>query len=110
MEWYCAVFNSDKVSSAIGAQVLYERLCEGDESLVGDIEIIDEFYNELMKKTKAVKCNKCRGYIIISTEFENAEFINAEFINAEFINEVVMKLAKKHGLSFYEPQNMVYVF
>ncbi|ALP90710.1 MULTISPECIES: hypothetical protein [Clostridium] len=100
MEWYCAVFNSDKVSSAIGAQVLYERLCEGDESLVGDIEIIDEFYNELMKKTKAVKCNKCRGYIIISTEFENAEFIN----------EVVMKLAKKHGLSFYEPQNMVYVF
>lgn len=100
MEWYCAVFNSDKVSSAIGAQVLYERLCEGDESLVGDIEIIDEFYNELMKKTKVVKCNKCRGYIIISTEFENAEFIN----------EVVMKLAKKHGLSFYEPQNMVYVF
>lgn len=100
MEWYCAVFNSDKVNSAIGAQVLYERLCEGDESLVGDIEIIDEFYNELMKKTKAVKCNKCRGYIIISTGFENAEFIN----------EVVMKLAKKHGLSFYEPQNMVYVF
>ena len=100
MEWYCAVFNSDKVNSAIGAQVLYERLCEGDESLVGDIEIIDEFYNELMKKTKAVKCNKCRGYIIISTEFENAEFIN----------EVVMKLAKKHGLSLYEPQNMVYVF
>ncbi|WP_195980203.1 hypothetical protein [Clostridium butyricum] len=100
MEWYCAVFNSDKVNSAIGAQVLYERLCEGDESLVGDIEIIDEFYNELMKKTKDVKCNKCRGYIIISTEFENAEFIN----------EVVMKLAKKHGLSFYEPQNMVYVF
>ncbi|WP_455792210.1 hypothetical protein [Clostridium butyricum] len=100
MEWYCAVFNSDKVNSVIGAQVLYERLCEGDESLVGDIEIIDEFYNELMKKTKAVKCNKCRGYIIISTEFENAEFIN----------EVVMKLAKKHGLSFYEPQNMVYVF
>lgn len=100
MEWYCAVFNSDKVNSEIGAQVLYERLCEGDESLVGDIEIIDEFYNELMKKTKAVKCNKCRGYIIISTEFENAEFIN----------EVVMKLAKKHGLSFYEPQNMVYVF
>ncbi|MGG7145527.1 hypothetical protein ACQPVA_01935 [Clostridium butyricum] len=100
MEWYCAVFNSDKVNSAIGAQVLYERLCEGDESLVGDIEIIDEFCNELMKKTKAVKCNKCRGYIIISTEFENAEFIN----------EVVMKLAKKHGLSFYEPQNMVYVF
>ena len=100
MEWYCAVFNSDKVSSPAGAQVLYERLCEGDDSLVGDIDIIDEFYDDLMKKTNLVKCNKCKGYIIMSTDFENAEFIN----------DLVKDLAKKHGLSFYEPQNMVYVF
>lgn len=100
MEWYCVVFNSDKVSGAAGAQILYEKLCEGEESLVGDTELIDEFYNELMKKTNLVKCNKCRGYIIITTEFENAEFIN----------ELVMELAKKHGISFYEPQNMIYVF
>ena len=100
MEWYCTVFNSDKVSSAVGAQVLYERLCEGDDSLVGDIDIIDEFYEDIIKKTKLVKCNKCRGYIIMSTDFENAEFIN----------DLVKDLAKKHGLSFYEPQNMVYVF
>lgn len=69
MEWYCAVFNSDKVSSAAGAQILYERLCEGDDSLM-------------------------------STDFENAGFIN----------DLVKKLAKKHGLSFYEPQNMVYQY
>lgn len=100
MEWYCAVFNSDKVSSVAGAQVLYERLCEGDDSLVGDIDIIDEFYEDIIKKTNLVKCNKCRGYIIMSTDFENAEFIN----------DLVKDLAKKHGLSFYEPQNMVYVF
>lgn len=65
MEWYCAVFNSDKVSSAIGAQVLYERLCEGDESLVGDIEIIDEFYNDLEKIDVPMDKNKGKGFVII---------------------------------------------
>ena len=44
MDWYCAVWNSDSVSSAVGAQVLYEMLCEGDTSLVGDIDLIDDFY------------------------------------------------------------------
>jgi len=100
MEWYCAVFNSDKVSSAAGAQILYEKLCEGDDSLVGDIDLIENFYEDLIKQSKIVKCNKCRGYVIISTDFENAEFVN----------DVVKILAKKHGLSFYEPQNMVYIF
>ena len=100
MEWYCAVFNSDKISSAAGAQILYEKICEGDDSLVGDIDLIEDFYEELIKKSKLVKCNKCRGYVIISTDFENAEFVN----------DLVKNLAKKYGLSFYEPQNMVYIF
>ena len=100
MEWYCAVFNSDNVSSAAGAQILYEKLCEGDDSLVGDIDLIENFYEDLIKQSKIVKCNKCRGYVIISTDFENAEFVN----------DVVKTLAKKHGLSFYEPQNMVYQY
>lgn len=101
MEWFCAVFNTDKVSSAAGAQVLYERLCEGDSSLVGDIEdIIDGFHDELMKKTSCVNCNKFKGYIIIGCEFKDAEYIN----------DLVRELAKKHGLSFYEPQNMTYQY
>ena len=100
MEWYCAVFNSDNVSSAAGAQILYEKLCEGDDSLVGDIDLIENFYEDLIKQSKIVKCNKCGGYVIISTDFENAEFVN----------DVVKTLAKKHGLSFYEPQNMVYQY
>ena len=100
MEWYCAVFNNDNVSSAAGAQILYEKLCEGDDSLVGDIDLIENFYEDLIKQSKIVKCNKCRGYVIISTDFENAEFVN----------DVVKTLAKKHGLSFYEPQNMVYQY
>lgn len=101
MEWFCAVFNTDKVNSAAGAQVLYERLCEGEDSLVGDIEdIIDKFYNELMMRASYVECNKFKGYIIIGCQFKDAEYIN----------DLVMDLAKKHGLSFYEPQNMTYQF
>lgn len=101
MEWFCAVFNSDKVNSAIGAQVLYEKLCEGDSSLVGDLEdIIDSFCTELMTRTSCVQCNKFKGYVIIACEFKDAEFIN----------DLVMELAKKHGLSFYEPQNMTYQY
>lgn len=101
MEWFCAVFNSDKVNSVIGAQILYEKLCEGDNSLVGDIEdIVDKFYEELMSRTSCIQCNKFKGYVMIACEFKNAEFVN----------DVVKELAKKHGLSFYEPQNMTYQY
>ncbi|MDO5516531.1 MAG: hypothetical protein Q4F66_03180 [Clostridium sp.] len=101
MEWFCAVFNSDKVNSAIGAQILYEKLCEGDSSLVGDLEdIIDKFCNELMSRASYVHFNKFKGYVIIACEFKDAEFIN----------DLVMDLSKKNGLSFYEPQNMTYQF
>lgn len=101
MEWFCVVFNTDKVNSAVGAQVLYEKLCEGDDSLVGDIEdIIDGFCNELTSKASFVQFNKFKGYVIIGCEFKDAEFIN----------DLVIELAKKHGLSFYEPQNMTYQY
>lgn len=100
MDWYCVVFNSDKVSSAIGAQVLYERLCEGDTSLVGDIDIIDKFYEDLTNNLKCIQSNKGVGYVIMSCDYNDAEFVN----------DTVKELAKKHGLSYYEPQNMFYQF
>lgn len=101
MEWFCAVFNTDKVNNAIGAQILFEELCEGNDSLVGNLEdIIDEFCNELTSKTSSIQYNKFKGYVIIGCKFEDAEFING----------LVMELAKKHGLSFYEPQNMTYQY
>lgn len=100
MEWYCAVWNSDKVSNAMGAQFLYEQLCEGDTSLVGDIDIIDEFYEELLSRKEKIESNKGEGFVIIGCDLENAEHID----------ELVKDIAKKHGLSYYEPQNMTYVY
>lgn len=100
MDWYCAVWNSDQVNSEMSAQFIYEKLCEGDTSLVGDIDIIDEFYEDLMGRNVKINAHKGEGFVIISCDFENAEFVN----------EVTQIIAKGHGLSFYEPQNMTYVF
>ncbi|CDM70402.1 hypothetical protein CM240_3285 [Clostridium bornimense] len=65
MDWYCAVWNSDEVSGVISANNLYERLCIGDTSQVGDIEIIDEFYNDLEKIDVPMDKNKGKGFVII---------------------------------------------
>lgn len=100
MDWYCAVWNCDEVNSEMAAQYIYEKLCEGDTSLVGDIDIIDEFYEDLMNRNIKINANKGNGFVIIACDFDNAEYIN----------ELVQKLAKSHGLSFYEPQNMIYIF
>lgn len=100
MEWYCLVFNSDKVSSAAGAQYLYEAICEGDFSLVGDISIIDEFYDDLLSKANGLQVNKGKGFVIIG----------CDMVMAEKTHDLVQSLAKTHGLSYYEPQNMTYSF
>lgn len=100
MDWYCAVWNSDSVSSEVGAQVLYEMLCQGDTSLVGDIEVIKEFYDELLLKSLPIQAHKGKGFVIISCNFDYAEYID----------EKVQGIAKLHGLSYFEPQNLTYVF
>lgn len=100
MDWYCAVFNSDKVSNAMGAQILYDMLCEGNDSLVGDIEFIDDFYNDLMSKNFKITADKGKGFVIVGCNLEDAEYLN----------DLIQILAKKHGLSYYEPQNLTYVF
>lgn len=100
MEWYCAVWNSDKVSNVMGAQFLYEQLCQGEDSLVGDIGIIDEFFEDLILKGEKLDVNKGKGFVIIGCLLEDAEKID----------NLVNGLAKQHGLSYYEPQNMTYIF
>ena len=100
MDWYCAVWNSDSVNSAVGAQVLYEMICEGDTSLVGDIDLIHEFYEELNSKKFNIEVNKGKWFVIIGCSFEDAEYLN----------EIIPQIAKVHGLSYFEPQNMTYIF
>ena len=100
MDWYCAVWNSDSVSSAAGAQVLYEMLCEGNTSLVGYIDLIDIFYKEVTSNKLNIQIEKGKGFVIIGAMLEDAEYLN----------DIIPIMAKKHGLSYYEPQNMTYIF
>ena len=100
MDWYCSVFNSDKVFSAAGASILYEMLCEGKSSLVGDIDIINNFYEELISKKFNINAYLGKGFVMIEGTLNDAEMLN------DFIQEI----AKKHGLSYFEPQNLTYRF
>ena len=100
MDWYCLVFNSGEVSSNVGANYVYERICEGDFSLVGDIDIVNDLHKELMELNLKIDANKGPGFIVIGCNISEAEFIS----------EKVKDLCKKHKLSFFEPQNMEYIF
>ena len=46
MDWYCAVWNCDKVNNDMGAQMLYEKLCRGDDELVSESEKLEGFYEK----------------------------------------------------------------
>ena len=100
MEWYCAVWNCDELKSSMSANYIYESICEGDTSLTFDIDVIDEFQEELNEKVKNIEVSRGTGFVIIGCTYDNAEKVY----------EKVMELSKKHGLSFYEPQNMTYRF
>ena len=95
MDWYCAVWNSDKASYSAGAEFIYELLCKGDTSLVSEFSVVEEFYQEFMEKAPKVICHRLEGAVLMSCDFSEAEEIN----------DLAETLAKKHGLSFYEPQN-----
>ncbi len=99
MEWFCAVWNSDKAGSAATGEYIYELLCQGDTSMVSDFVVVEEFYQELIMKAPETIAQKLPGAVIISCDFSRGEYIN----------DLVQELAKKHGLSFYEPQNMTYI-
>ena len=99
MDWYCAVCNSDKVNNDMGAQILYEKLCRNETSLVSNCEDLEMFYEEISGKSYMLKADKGEGYVILSCEFNDAEVIS----------DLVQDIAKKYKLSFYDPQNIYYI-
>jgi len=117
MGWNCAVWRSNSVKNKEDAEKLYEKLCEGDTSLIGPTQRIQEFYEELTAKHPEVDdvgedesdnldlCpwsfafDKSEGHIIMSCAFSKAEYINV----------LIQELAKKYEVSFYEPQNITFI-
>jgi len=117
MSWYCAVWHCNSVKNKEDVEILYRRLCEGDTSLIGPTQRTQEFYEELTAKHPeiddigqdeidnldlcpwSITFDKSEGHIIMS----------CILIKAEYINTLVQDLAKKYELSFYEPQEMVFL-
>ena len=62
--------------------------------------ISEEFYEELNSKKFNVEVNRGKGFVIIGCSFEDAEYLN----------DLVQSMVKAHGLSYYEPQNITYIF
>jgi len=117
MNWDCAVWHSNIVKNKDDAEVLYRKLCEGDTSLLGPTQRTQDFYEELTAKHPeiddiseeeinnldlcpwSVTFDKSEGHIIMSCIFSKAEYVST----------LVQELAEKYELSFYEPQNMIFV-
>ena len=117
MSWDCAVWHSNSVKNKEDAEKLYKNLCEGDTSLIGPTQRIQEFYEELTDKHPEIDAvsedeidnldlcpwnsafDKSEGHIIMSCVFSKAEYVK----------NLIQELAKKYELSFYEPQNVTFV-
>ena len=116
MSWDCAVWHSNSVKNKEDAEKLYKNLCEGNTSLIGPTQRIQEFYEELTNKHPeiddvsedeidnldlcpwSIAFDKSEGHIIMSCVFNSADYINV----------LIQELAKKYEISFYEPQNMTF--
>jgi hypothetical protein len=117
MRWDCAVWHSNSVKNREDAEMLYIKLCGGNTSLIGPTQRIQDFYEELTAKHPEIddiseeeidNVDLCPW----SSTFDKSEghiIMSCIIIKHEYINELVQDLAKKYELSFYEPQNKVFV-
>jgi len=118
MSWNCAVWHSNSVKNKEDAEKLYTKLCEGNTSLIGPTQRIQEFYEELTAKHPeidglseyeidnldlcpwSIAFDKSEGHIIMSCVLSKAEYVNV----------LIKELAKKYEVSFYDPQNITFVY
>jgi hypothetical protein len=117
MSWECAVWHCNNVKNKEDAEKLYNRLCKGDTSLIGPTQRIQDFYEELTAKHPEIDdisedeisdldlCpwsstfDKSEGHIIMSCVISKSEYVS----------DLIQQLARKHELSFYEPQNITFI-
>ena len=117
MSWNCAVWHSNYVKNKEEAENLYLKLREGDTSLIGPTQRIQEFYEELTAKhpeiddideEEAGDLELC-PWSVIFDKSEGHIIMSCEFSRAEYVNNLVQEYAKKYELSFYEPQNKTFI-
>jgi hypothetical protein len=96
--WYPAKRLTDEQAGA-----LYERLCEGDTAGVAPHPAVEGFYRELTSKYPerdeasvwSMPIERSSGHVLVSSVPTSAKEVES-FVRA---------LARKHGLSVYDPES-----
>ena len=117
MSFDLGVWYSDKALTAEQARQLYVKLCEGTPALEGESPAVAAFYDELTKKWPEIdsipeekiddhdycpwSCAIDRSGMHVITSCVRSK--------AQDVGEFVQRLAAKHGLLLYDPQEDVVI-
>jgi hypothetical protein len=108
-----AVWHTEDILDAAAAAELYGRLCAGDTSGVVEHPGIVAFYEELTSKHPELddvpadqldNTDLC-PWSIAHDRSEGHVQMSCVWSKADYVHELVMTLARKHGLAFFDPQS-----
>ena len=110
MSFDLAVMNVHASISLGEAAEIYGELCEGNYGVLQPSERIDTFYRELVERYPDIdsysddEVDNCPWSVEIDVS-DGAVVMCIVWSRAEELAPVVMKLAEKHGLACYDPQD-----
>ncbi len=110
MSFDLAVMNVETPISSGQAAKIYDELCEGNYDILKPSEQIDAFYRELIEKYPDIdsysddEVDDCPWSVNIDVS-DGAVLMCVVWSRAEEVAPFVMRLAEKHGLACYDPQD-----
>jgi hypothetical protein len=118
MSWNCAVWHCNSVKDKNNAEILYNKLCQGDTSLIGPTQRMQDFYEELtsihpeiddINDDEVSDLDLC-PWSVIFDKSEGHIIMSCVPSKADYVSDLIRDLAKKHQLSFYEPQDITFIY
>lgn len=110
MSFDLAILNIEKpIDSEVAAEI-YGELCDGNYEVLQPSEKIGAFYQELVGKYPDIdsysddEVDECPWSVEVDVS-DGAVIMSMVWSRVEEVALFVMKLAKKHDLACYDPQN-----
>ena len=110
MSFDLAVMNVETPISSQEAAEIYGKICEGNYDVLKPSEKIDAFYQELINKYPDIESyaddevDDCPWSVEIDVS-DGAVVMCMVWSRVEEVAPFVMRLAEKHGLACYDPQD-----
>ena len=110
MSFDLAVMSLAKSIALDEAASIYAELCDGNYEILGPSEKIDAFYSELISRYPDIdsysddEVDECPWSVEIDVS-DGAVLVCMVWSRVEEVAPHVIKLAAKHDLSCYDPQN-----